>query len=495
MLMSILASFGLAFVSSLIRPGSNIVVRETSPRRGAPTDTGLWFVVGLTEKGAAGVAHKIESMSDYVRVLGNRVTYGMLYDSLETFFAEGGSTAYVSRVVGPAAVNSFRVVNDAGAAATLRVEALGPGAWGDSLQIAVLAGDLGGNFKLQVSHTTMGILETSPDLADKAAAFTWAANSQYIKLVDQPSPNDPAVAAAAALAGGNDDRAAITDAHWKTALGYFGKDLGPGQVSYPGRTTTQAHTDLQAHAISRSCVALLDAVDTATAATHLTTAGQSRTVNARYSALFAGWLITPGVTPGTTRVIPPSAAVAGKIARQDSLGSANVPAAGQQGELVYAIGINSPILESDREKLNDAGVNVIRMMYGVARIYGWRSLANPVTETQWLNFGNVRLLMEIASLADNIGEAFMFNQIDGQGSTINRFGAALTAMLMPYWEEGALYGDTAGDAFIVDIGPQVNTPTTIADGQLRAVLGLKMSPFAEMVTIEIVKIPITEEVS
>lgn len=493
-MLGFLFSLALTLLMALIRPGTNIVVRETSSRRGANTDTGVWFVAGLTEKGLTGVAHKIESMSDYTRLLGQRVSYGILYDALETFFAEGGAVAYVSRLAGPAAANSFVVLNDAGAAATLRVEAKGPGDWGNALNVAVTAGDAGGEFKLVITHDTLGTLETSPSLVDKAAAFNWAQNSLYIVLVDQASLNDPAVVAAQSLAGGADDRASITDAGWETGINIFGKDLGPGQVSMPGRTTQQAHVDLLEHAVARNRNAILDAIDTATAATHITSASNARTANARYGALFAGWLKIPGITPGTTRLVPPSALVAGRIAFMDALGSPNVPAAGVNGESTYAIGINNPVLESDRESLNNVGVNVIRMQYGVPRIYGWRSLANPVTETQWLPFGNVRLLMEIAALADEIGEQFLFAEMDGQRRTVNRFGAALTGMLIPYWEEGSLYGLTPGEAFAVDVGTSVNTPATMANNELRAILSLRMSPFAEMVTIEIVKVPITEGV-
>lgn len=494
-MLTFLFSLAVTLLMALIRPGTNIVVRETSPRRGAPTDTGVWFVAGLTEKGLTGVAHRIESMADYTRLLGARVSYGILYDALETFFAEGGAVAYVSRVAGPAQVNAFVTLNDAGAAASLRVQAKGPGTWGNSLNIQVTAGDAGGEFKLIVSHDTLGTLETSPSLLDKAAAFQWAQNSQYIVLVDQASANDPAVTAVLSLAGGADDQAGIVDATWKNALdNVFGKDLGPGQVSMPGRTTAIAHTDTQAHAIARNRVAFLDAIDTATAATHITSATNARSANARYSGLFAGWLVIPGITPGTTRTVPPSALAAGRAAHQDSLTSANVAAAGVNGESQYGISVNNPVLEVDRESLNNVGVNVIRMQYGVPRIYGWRSLANPATDTAWLSLGNVRLVMEIAALADNIGEQFLFAELDGQGRTINRFAAALTGMLLPYWEEGSLYGLTPGDAFAVDVGPSVNTSTTLANNELRAILSLRMSPFAEMVTIEIVKVPITQEV-
>lgn len=100
--------------------------------------------------------------------------------------------------------------------------------------------------------------------------------------------------------------------------------------------------------------------------------------------------------------------------------------------------------------------------------------------------------MQIAAEADALGETYLFDEIDGQGRLIASYGGALTAMLMPYWNIGSLYGTTAEEAFQVDVGPSVNTPTTIADKQLRALVMVRPSPFAEMITIEIVKQQINE---
>lgn len=478
-----------------MRPGTNIVISEVPPVRSAPTDTGVWFIAGFAEKGSATAAEAIQSLSDFERLFGSRQSYSYLYDAVETYFREGGGTVYVSRVFGPTPVVATANLSDSAPAVTLVVNAINPGAWGNELNIAVEAGDAGGEFKLVVSHDTLGTLETSPSFADKADAIVWAESSDYIRLVDGPGLLDPAVVAATSLASGTDDRTNATDATWEAALDRFVKDLGPGQVSYPGRTTSQAHADLLAHAAANNRVALLDAPDTATKATLTAAAVAARTNNSRRGAMYAPWVKVPGITPGTTRTVPPSAVVAGRIARLDSLGTPNVPAAGNNGQSLFSIGVSQPAwTDADREELNEDGINVLRVMYGNTRIYGWRSLADPVSDVNWLNFGNVRLIMGIAAEADVIGEQFMFDEIDGQGRTIARFAASLSGMLLGYWQAGSLYGLVPEQAYIVDTGAQVNTPTTLANGELRAVIGLRTSPFAEMVTIEIVKTPITEEI-
>jgi hypothetical protein len=58
-----------------------------------------------------------------------------------------------------------------------------------------------------------------------------------------------------------------------------------------------------------------------------------------------------------------------------------------------------------------------------------------------------------------------------------------------------LYGVTPDEAFVVDVGNEVNTDDTIAAGELHAVLAVRMSPMSEFVIIEVVKVSITENLS
>lgn len=476
-------------------PGTTVTLRDTAPPRSAPTDTGTAFVAGMTQKGDIDDV-LVTSMAEYDRLHGDRVSYGLVYDWLDAFFREGGSRAYVSRVVGPAAANAFVILDDSAVADTLRVEARNPGDWGNSLNVEVLAGDAGGEFKLRISHDTDGVLQTTPSFATKAEAIAWAATNEWIKLVDQASALDPAVVGVTSLASGTDDRTNAVDAHWETALGRFSRELGPGQVAMPGRTTGQAHTDLLEHAAANDRVALLDMADTATAATLVAAAEAART-NGRRGASFSPWATIPGISPGTTRTVPYSAIAAGIRARNDSAGeSPNVPAAGVMGQAVYAIGLSQTAWgDADRTLLNDAGVNVARIINGGVRTYGYRTLADPDTDPNWLLLGNARLVMAIVAGGYGIGERYVFAEIDGRGHKIADFAGDLTGELMRWWNAGSLYGDTPEEAFLVDTGPLVNTPETRADLELRAVLSLRLSPMGERIEVEIVNRPITERVS
>jgi hypothetical protein len=474
-----------------VRPGVNISITDAPPAESLPTDASTWFVSGLTEKGSTSEPILVRSLNEYITKCGGRVSYGYLYDSIDVFFREGGSQAYISRVTGPTDVSASFMLQDSGPANTLKVEAINEGEWGNSLNVQVVAGSVGGTFVLVISHDTLGELERSPDLVDKQAALDWATGSSWIKLTDQASVNDPAVGGPFNLASGTDDRTNILDAHWTSSLTRFNRDLGPGQVSFPGRTLTTGHTALQAHAADNNRVAILDFADTNVKATILAAITAVRNSDSKWSGVFGHWVKCPGITPGTLRTIPPSALVCGLIGKV--VGTANTPAAGDAGMAVYCTDLTmAQLSDPDIQELNAKGYNSIIKRNGRVMVFGWRSLAHPDTEENWINLGNVRLVTEIAGEADLIGESFLFDEIDGQGHKISQFGGALTGMLMPYWSAGSLYGATQDKAFVVDVGPSVNTPQSIENLELKAHISVRMSPFAEMITIEIVKTRINE---
>lgn len=472
------------------RPGVDVTLLDIPGSVSLPTDTGTAFVAGLSDRGPV-LPTLIQSLSDFVTVFGDRQTYSVLYDWMDLFFREGGNQCYVSRVVGPAATVGTHNLLDAGAAISLVASAIGPGAWSANYKVAVVAGSVAGTFVIQVTDANNVVLEDSGNLVDQNSAIVWARSSKYIRLALGPSALIPAVAAATALSAGNDDRLNITDAQWQTALDVMTSDLGPGQVCEPGRTTTTAYNQLIGHANTHNRVAILDLPDSPTIATLESGIGA---LDARFAAAFAPWIVIPGLVQSTTRTVPPSALIAGLIGKNDNALGTNQPSAGNAGVSSYAIGVSQPAWsDTDRAALNIAGVNVIRNWPSGVRVYGWRSLANPTTDQNWIDFGNARLFMDISAELAQVGENFTFEDIDGQnGQTINAFHDALAGTLMAHWNNRELFGDTPDLAFDVDTGASVNTLATIANLELHAICYVKMAPFAEYVAIQVVKRSITE---
>jgi hypothetical protein len=377
------------------RPGVEVFSLAEPTARSAPTDTGVWFVVGLTASlpvdGSGNPVPKlIHSMNEYEAVFGVRGS-GVaqdLYDAVQTYYREGGSQVYVS-----------------------------------------------------------------------------------------PLP--------AAATG--------TPTEYEAALDRLTADLGPGQVSAPGSVDAAVQGSLVAHAEATNRVALLDAPSTGVAQDFIDAGEALQSAgNGRYGAAFGPGAVIPGVASGTTRSVSWAAIVAGIIARNDVPFTPNQAAAGVNGISLYALDVSARFTDLEYEAINAAGVNMARNRYGTLEMYGFRSLVDPVAHPEWLNFGNARLNMAIVAQATAIAERYVFSQIDGRKRMIGDFGGELAAMLVPFYEAGALYGATADDAFRVNVGSQVNTPATIANGELHAVIEVRMSPFAELVVIEIVKVSTVE---
>lgn len=486
------------------RPGVNIITRESQPPSNVPTDVGVGFLVGVTEKGPL-IPVPVYNMTDYEATYGTRQSYAITaYDSAEFFFKEGGYKLYVARVVGPAAATAQINLTDNVAAVTLVAKAKGPGDYGNDLNVVVRtnaqdASIPAGYWRARVQTDAAVILEESYDLLDDQAGILWGNTvSKYIVFTDGASALDPA-AATYSLAGGVLDSASIVDAQWQAALDRITPDMGPGQVFAPGRVTTAGQLQLANHALANNRIAILDAPDTAVVATLtalpaalIDTSGK----RSRFSGMFGPWLYVPGLTVGTQRLVPPSALVAGVMARNDSQGmSPNEPAAGSRGVFRTVLDVSQSWDGTSRQTLNAGGVNVIRNTFGTRKIYGYRTTADPTSDSRWINLGNSRLHRAIGAEANAVGERFVFRQIDGQFRMINEFGAALIGeACMPFYLAGSLYGDTPDDAFKVDVGPSINTPSTISNNELHAVITARMSPFGEEVDIDIVKLLITEEV-
>lgn len=471
------------------RPGVDVALLETPGSVVTiPTDTSTAFVVGLTDRGPLG-ANLILSLDDFVRKLGDRQAYSVLYDWMQTFFREGGNKAYVSRVVGPSATSGTINLLDTDSAVSLVATAIGPGDWSANYKVGVAAGGASGTFAIRVTDDDDNVVEDSGDLIDVNAAVLWSAGSRYIRLALGASALDPDPVSPSSLSTGTDDRNNITDTSWLNALNLFSVDLGPGQVVAPGRTTTTGHSQLIDHAESSNRVAILDLTDSSSSSTLI-----SNVATSRFAAAFAPWILIPGLVTGTFRTVPPSAVICGLVARNDPSLGANHAAAGRFGLSNYAVGLSQPAWDdSTRTALNSSGVNVIRQLFGTITVYGWRSTTNAVSDSNWIDFGNARQFMKLSAELDQVGQNYLFEDIDGQnGRTIGGFHDALAGVLMEHYNTGQLFGATPDAAFQVDTGSSVNTLETIANLELHAICYVKMSPMAEYVLIQIVKRSVEE---
>lgn len=477
----------------MARPGVEVTTRAERPRRGLPTDTGVLFAALTTDTGPAGEAVRVTSFAEFVDVFGSRQPYNAAaVDAIEAAFATGVASAFVSRVVGPAAVEAAVVLDDAGAADALRVEAIGPGAYANGWTVEVAAGPAGDAVTLIVRDGDDELERF--DVADAADAARVLSVSRYVRGTVLGDGGALAVTAAAPLAGGADDRAGITDVHRDAALAVFGAELGPGQVIAPERTDATGHLALLAHAEANNRAALLDpprgsgeAALTALAATLATAPGST-------TGFVAGdWLLLAGLGASPApRAIPPSGVVAGLIARGDVLAGVGDAPAGDAGFAPYVLGIDGARrTDAERTRLNAAGVNVFRTSpAGGVQLYGFRSITS---DPAWRLFTWHRLRMSLTARLSAAAEPFLFRSVDGRGLLLAELRAALLGVMAADYSRGDLYGETPEEAFDVDVTG--NSDASLELGDVYAIAEARFSPFVERARIELVKAALTSSIA
>lgn len=492
-----------------MRPGVNVTTRDTAPPSNVPTDVGTGFMIGITESGPTlptndDLVQNMDGFTARYAPSGRTFAAGItMHDSAEEFFAQGGSRLFIGRVVGPAAKAATVSLLDAAAGAALTVTASSVGAYGNSIDVRVDTHvenpDIAtGYYRLTlISEVDGSIIDSSPDLNSPSGAITWAMGSA-VSITAGTSSVNPAPGTFD-LATGADDTVGIADSDWQDAVDSLGTALGPGILFAPGATTGTIYNILAEGALTGTRVAFFDGADTANANTLIAAVKavvDSSLKRSRFGGMFVPWLVVPGLTTGTVRKVPPTPAVVGRFAANMAAGySANQPAAGELGRLETVLDYGQTYSDADLMKLNANGVNVIRDIYGVTKVYGWRSTADPVNDPRWVALSNSIMHRQIAAQCQQVGERFIFRQIDGQGRLLGEFGGALSGeVFMPLFLAGSLYGATAQAAYNVDIGPGVNTPETIANNELHAIASIKMAPFGEEVNIEIVKYLVTEAI-
>lgn len=482
----------------MTRPGVDINIIETSPPLASNDDTSTLFTAAGSERGPLGPV-LIQTFAQWKRYFGGRVATSLGYDYIEAAMRSGVGRLYFSRVVGPAAAAATKSLLNT-ATQSLLATANGPGLWGNSIQIGVAAGTVNPSARvvtvsLVTTDGTGTIIEVSPEATDRDTLVNWSNNTQLVRLTLGVNAGLPDVVASAPMTTGTDDTANETDAAFQTAIDKFTLELGPGQVTAAGRTSTAAIATIANHAQAQRRVALGDLADTATAATLLTAAATHRALaSSRWLALFSPWAVIPGVTGDTQRKVPYSAIEAGLIAQSDRFNPPATPAAGRKnGSSLYAVGLSQVYTAADRLSLSNAGVNIARIIQGVVETYDYVSAASPQALPAWRSFGSARTAMLIMAQCADVGEAYFGALLDGKGHALHAFGGAIEGILKALYDRDALYGNETGDAYRVDVD-SVNTPVTLAALELHALVAFRVSPFAEYVVIDIVNTPITQGV-
>jgi hypothetical protein len=457
-------------------------------------DPRTFFIAGLAERGDTAQPIILRSSVEARSLLGDRVAYGALADSIDSFFGEAGENGgrvIAARVVGPAATTGFLVLQDrAGVPVdTLRINASSPGPWSSGVTVQVTDGAAADSFTLTVRYA--GDVEVFADLASPGAAVTALEASAYVRGQDLASAsvapaNNPAVLAATALSAGTDDRTSVTATELIAALDRFVADLGPGVVAIPGQPHSTVAAGLAAHARTMGRIALTSPPlgTTPTGAGTIARALRS-TAGADYLGLIYLWQEIPDGTGGT-RLVSPEGVAAGLRARLNRTWAAP---AGDAGITRFSLGAERTLTADEINTLDDDAVTTFREILGGVRLYGWRSLS--LNTADFRNLSSRDYLNELSFRGRRALERFAHATIDGKGQLFQQVANELVALVAPVAAAGGLFAGQEDPGYRVDTGPGVNTPQSIAAGEVRAQLSVRLSPIGSLVRLTIRKVQLT----
>lgn len=489
-------------------PGVTITTAvRTGPTSATVRNSSQAYFVGLAQRGPVDEAVLVQSLAEFEEVFGTYVTYAYLHPTVQTFFEEGGTQCYIARVVGPNATSATNVLNEGGVGGSdcIRLTANGPGDWAHNMDIQVTAsGDLR-NIKLYFNDELVYQTGNKATTTLLVSAINNSAIASNYMTATKLTDDLPVVSAATAFGSGaftvgaddrDDSTVDTTFTAFSDALELFLDSYGAGAVSCP--ETTEINTQLIAHANAYNRVAILHLEEAAEGPGSL--AGLlSAEDGSEHAAVYYPWVFVPSEIPGINRLIPPVGFVAGKRALAHNQTGPHQPYAGLVSSARFVNGVELDVNRTLGDELDADYVNAIRLIANSIRIYGARSLS---TDTDNFRFITIQDTVNSVVLEANSSmEDLVFAVVDGRGTLFASIEGRLTAICERMKSLGALYEARDANGAIIDPGysvkcdTSINTPAQLAEGTIKAQLGVRVSSVGDKIEITIVKSNLTASVT
>jgi phage tail sheath protein FI len=258
---------------------------------------------------------------------------------------------------------------------------------------------------------------------------------------------------------------------------------------------------LLAHANQYSRIAILHGASNATVSGIKTFAQTiiSNEENLEHGALYYPWVYAPTAVNGVNRLLPPDGFVAAKRSKVVNNSGAHIPAAGVASAASFVNGVVTDIDRTNGDSLDDQSVNAIRVIANTVRIYGARSLSQDTTNFRYITSQDV--VNGIVTDAYAALEPLVFSPIDGRGAVFAGIEARLISVLESYRIGGALFeafnsnGQRLDYGYTVKCDATLNPASQLAEGRIKAKVGVRVSSVGDKIDVEIVKSSLTASVT
>ena len=490
-------------------PGVSIQTAvRVGPNAATSVETSQMFAVGYAARGPVNTAKFVTSLEEFKEIYG-AYNNSYLYPVVESFFEEGGTRAYIARVADPAATIGTKTLSASGVggASLITITANGPGSWSSAVTVEVVNPGTGGSdFIIKIYDGGTLIYSTGNCTTVAQAVGRINSSIKASRLVTATNIAGSAVtlpenSAAAALSTGTADNSAnVTTAHHVTALDLFLESYGTGVVVATDVIHATMNAALATHANAKSRIAFMYGASDSTIA-QAKTAGNdlaSGVTNMEHVAYFYPWVYAPTSNAGVTRLIPPVGYAAAKRAVAHTQVGAHKPGAGLISVAQFVNGVALDIDKTNGDALDEAYVNAIRVINNTIRIYGARSASSDTSNFRYITSQDV--VNQVVVEANRSLEDLIFSVIDGRNTVFAAVESKLFAILEPLRASGALFEAFDSNGKRIDFGYTVKCDSTLnpvsqlADGLIKARVGVRVSSVGDKIEVDIVKSNLTKSV-
>lgn len=498
----------MSLVIESTKPGVTAVVNQgqvSRPFVRQPSSTA--FVVGCSSWGPVGVRQTVVSWADFVRKFGGFHALGWLADAAYIIFNSfGGKQIVAVRAAGEDAAKATITVEDRteDETPTFKFDAKYPSS---TVDIKLIISDNSDTnlTDIKVVSEALKINEFYKNAnirdEDQIAAINAKSKLIDISIVTEGTVSGATGRPAAGtftLAGGDDDADSLDG----TAMAAFVKqfedeNLGGGQVLVPGHNSAEVVAALIAHAEAYNRLAI---VEPALATEYADVADLSTDSPSSFAAAYYPWVEMAAIDGSSGRkFFPPSIFAAGACAQVDrTIGTHKAPA---NIKVPGAIDVErnvdgTPVItDAVREFLNGKNINTIVPLAGEGiKIYGARVMAEA-GETR-IQFVHERRMLNLIYYTAKQGYRWaVFAVVDGAGRLFRDLKSAGQNFLRSMWRDGGLYGKTEGEAFVVVADETNNPEEELALGRVHVQIGVKLSPTAEQIFVNIDNVPLGQDLA
>jgi phage tail sheath protein FI len=473
--------------------------------------TSITVFVGWAARGPTDRAELVLSWTDFERKFGGLDNRSYLGYSVYHFFNNGGSKAYVLRLVAPDSEAAAVTLNN------LRVTANSKGDWGESYAIVTKKrADKPTRFRLVVANikdNPKGIpVEIFEDLSMQAGDPRYAgtvlqSESNLIKAepvdanVTTP-PDDTELTAEGAIP----DSAKLTGGElgtvWGPEVGDFRTKLkavaSEGDVldqidlfnllCVPGLTDDGTIQDLQDFCRARRAFFIADAAESARFDNVTNVLANITGDDSINSAFYFPWVLAPDdLQEGRPRRFPPCGFVAGIYARTDATRGVWKAPAGTDASLTGALGVDpiNNLTDNQNGVLNPQAVNCIRKfpVYGTI-VWGARTLqGNDERGSEWKYVPVRRTALYIEESLYRALKWVVFEPNDEPLWAQIRLNVG--AFMHDMFRQGAFQGVKPKDAYFVKCDKETTTQSDVNRGIVNIVVGFAPLKPAEFVIIKL----------